>query len=468
MVSEHHSKEPETDLSHGSDASDSGDPVKLQEAPLWRKCMIVFSTSWITMSACFSSTLFLSTVNELTQEFDVPRRTFEIANAAVLLAFGMSSLVWTPIEKVCGRPIAYNCCIVALLVLTIIAVFLSNSAGFIAVRILSGFQGTYFHVAAQTIFADYFPPTQRGTATGFFLAGVVLGSPLGPLVGAVIVTYKSWRVILWLQTAMVAFGLVLSVTFIQHGHGKPQRPTGRRSFCRTACLFNPLHVLKWWRYPNILTTSVACGFLSWAQFSLLAVPRHVIEKRFQLHTPILSGLFYLAPTSGFVVGTILGGRLSDRTVKWWVKRRNGLRLPEDRLRSGVVSFFIVIPAAYLGFGWGIQCDECSRARLAAPIVTAFFVGVGVFDAMTGLNTYCSEALPKARRDVIASKYFIQYTFSAVASAVATSLIDAVGLGPACTIDVVFVLVSATLTASVARRGSAMQRWAEGNSNRNLE
>ncbi|KAK1145790.1 hypothetical protein N8T08_004031 [Aspergillus melleus] len=442
MAFGHRLKQPATSQSDGVDTLELGHTANVQEAPRWRKCMIVFSSSWITMSACFSSTLFLSTVNELTQEFNVPPRTFEIANAAVLLAFGMSALVWGPVEKV--------------------AAFLSNSAAFIAVRIVSGFQGTYFHVAAQTIFAEYFPPTQRGTATGFFLAGVVLGSPLGPLVGAVIVTYKSWRVILWLQAAMVALGLFLSIIFIQHSHVAAQKPQKRRSMFEALCLFNPIHVIQWWRYPNILTTNIACGFLSFAQFSLLAVPRHVIERRFNLHTPILSGLFYLAPASGFVIGTIVGGRLSDMTVKRWIKKRNGQRLPEDRLRSGTVSFFLVIPAAYLGFGWGMKCDDCSRARLAVPIVTALFVGVGVFDAMTGLNTYCSEALPKARRDVISSKYLVQYTFSAVASGTATSLIDAVRLGPACTIDVAFVLISASLTAVVARWGSAMQSWLDGN------
>jgi MFS family permease len=174
--------------------------------------------------------------------------------------------------------------------------------------------------------------------------------------------------------------------------------------------------------------------LSWAQFSLLAAPRHIFATQFQLNTPILAGLFYLAPACGFLVGTIIGGVLSDTTVKHWIKKRNGLRVPEDRLRSGVVSFFVLIPGAYLGFGWGIECDKCSRERLALPIVTAFIIAAGIFDAMTGLNTYCSELLPQRRRDVIASKYLVQYTFSAVASAVAVSLIDTVGLGPAFTIS----------------------------------
>lgn len=119
--------------------------------------------------------------------------------------------------------------------------------------------------------------------------------------------------------------------------------------------------------------------------------------------------------------------MSDRTVKRWIKRRSGVRLPEDRLRSGIVSFFILIQAAYLIFGWGMERNLCSRPRLAIPIIAAFVVAANIFDAMTGLNTYCAEVLPNRRRDAIASKYTIQYTFSAVASGVAVILMDAIGL-----------------------------------------
>lgn len=165
--------------------------------------------------------------------------------------------------------------------------------------------------------------------------------------------------------------------------------------------------------------------------------------------------------------------MSDRTVKSWIQRRSGVRLPEDRLRSGVVSFFILIPTAYLVFGWGMACNPCSHVLLAVPIISAFIIAAGIFDAMTGLNTYCAEVIPSRRRDVIASKYMIQYTFSAIASGVAVRLIDAIGLGPACTIsrfsqkmctlfsadrfkDVAFVIIGGTLTNVVARYGSRMK------------
>jgi MFS family permease len=131
--------------------------------------------------------------------------------------------------------------------------------------------------------------------------------------------------------------------------------------------------------------------LSWTQYSILASPHHILVQHFGLTSPLSSGLFYIAPATGFLVGTIVGGRYSDMTVRRFIKLR-GERLPQDRLNSGMWSFFLVIPAASLISGWGLQyCDSCTAAKegLALPIVTAFFAAAGLLAAFASLNTYCT-------------------------------------------------------------------------------
>jgi hypothetical protein len=66
--------------------------------------------------------------------------------------------------------------------------------------------------------------------------------------------------------------------------------------------------------------------------SLLTPIRYVLNPRFHLDSPLLSGLFYLAPGCGYLLGTFLGGRYADFITIKWQKKRNGTRLPEDRLR----------------------------------------------------------------------------------------------------------------------------------------
>ena len=60
------------------------------------------------------------------------------------------------------------------------------------------------------------------------MVGSVLGPALGPLVGGIIVSYASWRVIFWVQTGMVGMGLVLSffsVPSIAQPHQVIEKPS---------------------------------------------------------------------------------------------------------------------------------------------------------------------------------------------------------------------------------------------------
>lgn len=221
---------------------------------------------------------------------------------------------------------------------------------------------------------------------------------------------------------------------------------------------SPLHILSLFARPNILLTDLACGLLSYTQYTLLSAPRHLLTARFHLTTPLIAGLFYLSPATGFLAGTLIGGRYSDRTVRAHIAARGGLRVPQDRLWSGMWSFFLVVPASSLVYGWGLWAEV---GGLALPVAAAFFTAAGLLAAFASLNTYCAEVLPRRRAAVIASKYLVQYSCSAAASAASVPMIEAVGVGVTSTVGVGFVLVGGVLTLLTARYGVEMQEWVEG-------
>lgn len=207
---------------------------------------------------------------------------------------------------------------------------------------------------------------------------------------------------------MTVLALILSLLVLRKGGSTPQKPKSTDdgyAILHVLRTFSPMNVFRVMRYPNVLLTvsssnipdnwessltelfqDIACGLLAWSQYALLSSPRHILVSQYNLTSPLVSGLFYLSPAAGFLFGTLIGGRFSDHTVRQWIKRRDGLRLPQDRLRSGFASWFLVIPAASLIFGWGI---EKHVGGLALPIVTAFFSATGILAAFAGLNTYCA-------------------------------------------------------------------------------
>jgi hypothetical protein len=76
-------------------------------------------------------------------------------------------------------------------------------------------------------------------------------------------------------------------------------------------------------------------------------------------------------------------------VKKWIVRR-GYRLPQDRLNSGLITLFGVLPASILIYGWTLQER---KGGMALPIIVAFFGGWGLMGSFNCLNTYVAGLLP---------------------------------------------------------------------------
>jgi hypothetical protein len=191
--------------------------------------------------------------------------------------------------------------------------------------------------------------------------------------------------------AMAGIGLPLAIFFVPASKSDLGLGHMNMSWRSGLAGFNPLPVFKLMKYPNVVFTHFSCGFMSWAQYFLLAAPRQILLSQFNLTSPLTSGLFYIAPGVGFFLGTVLGGRYSDMTVRKWIVKRGGLRLPQDRLNSGMMAFFLIVPTASLAYGWGLQYIDFTKlpGGLVFPMAFAFFIAAGILAAFASLNTYCA-------------------------------------------------------------------------------
>ncbi|KAL2209764.1 putative MFS transporter [Sarocladium strictum] len=413
----------------------NSDNVSKYELSRWRRYMTLFVISWMTLVITWSSTSLFIATDEIAHEFHTTPTTLNIMNSAVLVLTGLSSLIWVPLGRIWGRKSSYIAATILILGASIGTALAHNFATFTAMRLLTGLPGTYFMVAGQTILTDIFPPTKRGRANGLFMTGSVSGPALGPCISGIIITFTNWRVIYWVQTGMVCLGLVLSVLFIASLPSKNDEclrvytPGCTLGSCllKLALIFDPRTTFRQFLVPRILLAHLVCGFLAVTQFGLLASIRYIITPRFNLSTPLVAGLFYIAPGAGFIAGSIFGGQLSDRTVKRYIVKRDGLRIPEDRLNSGLIGLFAIMPIGMLIFGWTLQQKVASLALL---LVSAFWIGAGLMGTFNGLNTYAAEVLPAQRSEVIGAKYLMQYAFGATSSAAVIPLIQAVGVGRA--------------------------------------
>ncbi|KAI8682071.1 hypothetical protein NCS55_00461400 [Fusarium keratoplasticum] len=286
------------------------------------------------------------------------------------------------------------------------------------------------------------------------LSGLIwlpISTIIAPLIGSIIATFTSWRVIYGVEAGMSCFGLILTFFFIPRASevGNPKtaeaiRPKTREDMIRT---FNPMIVFRQFKYPKVLLANIACGLLAFNQYGLLSSVRRVVNPRFNLNSPLESGLFYLAPGAGFLVGSTLGGKVSDITVRRYIRKRNGQRLPEDRLNASLPFILLVLPLGTLLYGWSVQKRIGS---MALPIVGSFIQGTGLMASFSGLNTYAAEVRPVYRTAVITGKYVVQYSFAAGSVGGVVPLINSLGVGWAFTISTFATIISGTLVVLISR------------------
>ena len=133
----------------------------LYDLPVWRKCLILFTVSWMTLVITSMSTSLLPATPEISKEFNTTPTIINFTNAGVLLAMGLSSFIWGPITLLLGRKNAYIAAVSMLCGCSVGMALAPSMRIFTTMRILGGFTGTYFMVSGQTMLADIFEPVRH-------------------------------------------------------------------------------------------------------------------------------------------------------------------------------------------------------------------------------------------------------------------------------------------------------------------
>jgi MFS family permease len=421
---------------------EGGDEVYNRFSP-HRKIVITFVLAWCGFLAPISSTTILSAVPEVAATFDTNGTIINLSNALYLIFMGLSPMFWGPIGQVYGRWWTCLICALQFFTFSVGTALAPNLASFFVFRVLTAFQGTCFLIVGASCIGDIYEPTERATALGWFLCGTLIGPAFGPFVGGIIVTFRSWRYIFWLQSALSGTAILLVLVLLPETiHAK--RSTELQSLAprdyatKIWTWTNPLRVIRLYRYPNLTIVGLASSSLVWNMYSLLTPIRYVLNPRFHLTSPLQSGLFYIAPGFGYLVGTFFGGRWADHTVRLWITKRDGERVPEDRLRSALLAMGAVIPGCVLIYGWSV---ERRAGGVALPIVVMFVHGVAQLFCFPSLNTYCLDVMQKRSGEVVAGNYMVRYFFGAIGTAVVLPAVERIGVGWFSTISALFLVLS---------------------------
>ncbi|KAH8168707.1 major facilitator superfamily protein [Sarocladium implicatum] len=430
--------------------SASREHEEYDKMPRSQRRFIVFLVSWCGFLSPLSSTAVLSAIPEVSETYNTTADMVGVSNALYLIFMGLSPLFWGPLNRVYGRRWTSITASILFTLSSVATALAPNFASFFAFRILMAFTGTSFLVTGPAVVGDLYHPVERATVMSYFAAGTLIGPAFGPLIGGIIVTHTSWRAIFWVQVALAGLGAIGVTVFLPETLAKPgshdlKGLPKRQKIEAIWTMGNPVRVLEMAVYPNLTVAALANGANVWNMYGILTPIRYVLNPRFNLTSPTQSALFFLAPGLGYLVGTIFGGQWSDYTTKKWIRKRNGTRIPEDRLRSCILFLGVAMPTSTLVYGWTVQKHV---GGISVPIVAMFLGGVAQLFCNPSINTYCLDVMPDRGAESLAWNFFVRYMFGAVASAVVIPAITTIGVGWFSTISAVLLLISALLVSIV--------------------
>lgn len=426
-----------------------------------RKLVITAILSLCGFLAPISSTTILAAIPEVAATYKTSGSIINVSNALYLVFMGLSPSLWGPLSTIYGR--RWICIVTAVLffAFSVGTALAPNLPAYFIFRMLTAYQGTSFLIVGTSCLGDIYTPTARATALSWFLSGTLIGPAFGPFIGGIIVTYRSWRDIFWLQSALGGLAATLVVlalpeTIPEKKIEELRECSRKERMARIVHWVSPIRVaVLLFSYPNLIIAGLASSSLVWNMYSLLTPIRYVLNPRFHLTSPIQSGLFYIAPGCGYLLGTFFGGRWADHIVKKWIRKKNR-RVPEDRLRSCYAFVGGVIPACMVIYGWSVEKEV---GGIPLPVAAMFVQGVSQLFCFPSLNTYCLDVMQAKGRsaEVVAGNYMIRYLFAAAGSAVCLPAIEKIGVGWFSTISALFLVVSALSLWATTVWGEAWRR-----------
>ena len=290
-------------------------------------------------------------------------------------------------------------------------------------------------------------------------------SAISPILKGLIVTYSAWRVIFWVQTVLGGLcGVCLLFLIPKTASGQEQNDfnslsTGEQIIAILKAL-NPARTLE-----RIFTLRVAlAGFstvaLLWNVYGLPVPIRYVLNPRFGLNDPIPSGLLFLSLGAGYVTGSIAGGPWVDWMMRRWVRKRSGIRVPEDRLRAMVPWLGIVVPSCTLMYGWAV---DLGMGGVAMPVVLLFLQSFACMFCFPAVDAYFFDAEGGHGFEVYGATMFLRLMGGVASSAAIIPIIDMIGVGWYNSINtVMFVISTLTLLISISLGepdGESKMTWA---------
>ena len=270
---------------------------------------IVLALALLLGAQPIATDLYLPALPALTVGFGASMHQAQLTLTALLLAFGISQLVWGPLSDRYGRRPVLLWGMAAFTVASIGSVFSASMEQLLVWRSVQGAAMGAGVMCARAIVRDLYTPAEGARMMSKGLTGLGLFACMSAPLGGLLSEWFGWRVTL---AALAVFGAV-ALLFLGWRFTETLQAANPRAL-------QPKEMWRVWRqivrHPTywtftLLATTSYCGL-----FTFLATSSFVFINVLHLSKPQY-GLLMLSMTTSYILGTVVCRRLIPR---WGIRR----------------------------------------------------------------------------------------------------------------------------------------------------
>ncbi|KAK0652389.1 major facilitator superfamily domain-containing protein [Cercophora newfieldiana] len=414
--------------------------------PRWRRDAALLSLGLYCSVGGGMPPLLAAGFTDISTSYSVPLHRVALTTGLLMLGLGIGAVLAGPTAILYGKRPVYLGSVIAFLAATVWCALSPDFASLLVARVVQGLAISPVEALPSATIAEMFFLHERSFRIGVYTLMLLGGKNLVPLVSAAVIERWGWRWVFWIVVMVGGFCGVMLFLFMHEtfwdrrevrdgrdggrvGNEGTEKPgtvenenenesqpgsstltlmapeptTNASSDTEKASppldytshrLASPSHwhhvavrPLLLFLYPSILYSAFlyACS-LGW----LIVISESVAviyRSRGSYHLSALStGLVYISPFVGGVLGSAFGGRISDLVVRVMARQNRGVYEPEFRLVM-VVPVAVCTVGGLIGFGWSAGVGDV----WIVPTVWFGVVSFGCALGSTTAITFCVDS-----------------------------------------------------------------------------
>ncbi|KAL4964978.1 MFS transporter [Aspergillus stella-maris] len=412
-----------------------------------RKWLTLVLVSSFTFMSPLSSSVVAPSLPAIGQDLHIPTGFQQtIAMSVFILAYAVGPLFFGPLCEIYGRIVVLQTTNAFYLVFNLCCGFAKTKVQLIVFRFLSGLGGSAPQAIGGGVIADLFTPEQRGRALSIYSLMPLFGPALGPIVGAFITEYTTWRWALYATSIADAIIQCVALAFLRETYA-PVLLARKRVRLATSTGNESLHTA--FDDPD-QTLIKKVQFALSRPFRLLGT--QIILQVLALYLMFLVGLTYIflaslptlfssPPPDGYgesvgvgglnyislALGSFLGAQITapfqDRIYAALKRRHSSAGCPEYSVPM-MIPGVLLVPIGLFIYGWTAEY----KAHWIVPNVGVALIALGITIATLCIQTYLVDTYTKYAASAMAAALVLRSLAGFGFPLFASSLYDRLGFG----------------------------------------